>query len=140
MMATDDPVTSRKFQQINVPCVTCLVAASCQDKEIVEDRLGKDEFFSFLLGLRKWDESKKVYRKGLIEAWANLGWDLFSNMHTTEFKEIPRHAAPEFLDLLIELSGLIQWVVNSTSWQKGEKFDFDKREIESKLKKALGWI
>ena len=94
----------------------------------------------FFLALRKWDESKKVYRKGLLEAWANMGWDILSNMRTSEFNEIPNHASPEFLDLLIELSSLIQWVINSQSWKDGEVHDFDQFEIKAKLKKAMGWI
>jgi len=132
--------TSVKFRQINIPCATCLVAASCQDKARTYKELDRFPLFDFLLGLQKWDETKKVYRKGLIEAWANLGWDIFSNMRTTEFKELPQEIAPQFLDLLIELSGLIQWVINSTSWRCGEKQVFDISEIKSKIEKAKGWI
>lgn len=135
----DSDHSSRRFKQINVPCVTCLVAASCEDKKRIEDTLSKGEYYSFLLGLEKWDESQKVYRKGLIEAWANLGWDIFGNLRTSEFRDIPKPAAPEFLDLLIELSSLIQWIVNSQSWRDAEKHGFDITEIQSKLRKAIGW-
>ena len=94
---------SEKFHQINVPCVTCLVQASCQDKIRLEHELSKHEFFAFLLGLQKWDESKKVYRKGLIEAWANLGWEIFSNMRTSEFDDLPDEVSPVFLDIYSDL-------------------------------------
>ena len=135
-----DEDTSVKFRQINIPCATCLVTASCEDKDRTIQEIEKFPMFDFLLGLQKWDESKKVYRKGLIEAWANMGWDMFSNMRTTEFKDLPKEVSPEFLDLLIELAGLIQWIINSTSWRNGEKQDFDITEIKRKLEKAKGWI
>ena len=135
-----DEDTSARFKQINVPCVTCLVQASCQDKERLDQELSRFEFFAFLLGLQKWDEKEKVYRKGLIEAWANLGWDIFSNMRSSEFQDLPDNVSPEFIDALIEISGAVQWIINSTSWRTGRKQDFDKTEIKRKLKKAIGWI
>ena len=98
------------------------------------------DLFDFLLALRRWDESKKVYRKGLIEAWANLGWDIFQNMRTSEFNELPPEVAPVYLDVLIELSALIQWIINSSSWREGQKFDFDISEIKHKLKLANNWV
>ena len=75
-----------------------------------------------------------------MEAWANMGWDIFSNMRSSEFKDLPDEISPEFIDLLIELSSIIQWVINSQSWRDGKKYDFDKTEIKRKLKKAVGWI
>ena len=135
-----DKTTSEEFKQINVPCATCLVTASCQDKARTLQEIEKFPLFDFLLGLQRWDESKKVYRKGLLEAWANLGWQILSSMKTTEFKDLPPEVAPQFLDLLIELSGLCQWIVNSTSWRVGEKQTFDITEIKRKLDKAKGWI
>ena len=138
-MATDED-TSVKFKQINVPCATCLVTASCQDKERTLNETERFPLFDFLLGLQRWDESKKVYRKGLIEAWANLGWDIFSNMRSSEFKDLPDDVSPEFIDALIEISGAVQWIINSESWRRGKKHDFDKTEIKRKLKKAIGWI
>jgi len=135
-------MSSEKFVQLNIPCKECLVSPICQDKQKIDQELEqhKGELMEFFLSLRKWDESKKVYRKGLIEAWANMGWDIFSHMGTTDFKDIPNHARPEFLNLLIELSSLIQWIINSKSWEDGEVYDFDQFEIKAKLKKAMNWI
>jgi len=132
--------TSVKFRQINIPCATCLVTASCEDKDRTIKEIERFPMFDLLLGLQRWDESKKVYRKGLMEAWANMGWDIFSNMRSSEFKDLPDEISPEFIDLLIELSSIIQWVINSQSWRDGKKYDFDKTEIKRKLKKAVGWI
>ena len=61
-------------------------------------------------------------------------------MRTTEFNESPREVVPEFIDFFVEITSLLQWIVNSTSWDKGEKFDFDVTEIKRKLEKAKGWI
>lgn len=126
---------SQKFTQVSIPCKDCLVKAACKDKP----RLSED-IFAFMLVMKKWDEKQKVYRKGLIECWANMGWDIFSSMRSSEFDEIPKNLAPQFVDVLIELSSLIQWIIHSTSWQKGEKFDFDIAEIKRKIEKAKGWV
>jgi len=131
---------SEKFAQLAIPCKECLVSPICEDKKRIDLEMKKHEMFGFFLGLRKWDESKKIYRKGLMEAWANMGWDIFSNMRSSEFKDLPDEVSPEFIDVLIELSSAIQWIVNSQSWRDGKKHDFDKTEIKHKIEKALGWI
>ena len=93
---------SRTFKQVTVPCKDCLVVAACEDKKREGNQL--DNIFEFMMVMERWDEKEKCYRKGLIECWANMGWQILSSMRDDEFREIPRHTAPEFLDLLIELS------------------------------------
>lgn len=129
-------MSSEKFKQVSIPCKDCLVTAACQDKQ----SFNADKLFNFMLVMESWDESKKVYRKGLIECWANQGWDLFSHMRSSEFNGLPKEITPEFIDFFIEIASLLQWIVNSTSWQNGEKFDFDVTEIKRKLEKAMTWI
>ena len=73
-------MSSEKFLQINLPCDECLVAPACEDKKEIDHKTSKYELFQLMLTLRRWDESQKCYRKGLIEAWANMGHDIFSNM------------------------------------------------------------
>jgi hypothetical protein len=133
-------MSSEKFIQLNIPCKECLVGPICEDKKIIEQQIKEQKFFEFLLALKQWDETKKVYRKGLIEAWANMGWDIFSNMRSSEFKDLPNKISPEFIETLAELAATIQWIINSTSWQEGKKHDFDKTEIKHKLEIAIGWI
>jgi hypothetical protein len=134
-------MASEEFIQINnIPCKECLVQSMCRDKKYIDREMERYKLFEFLLALRRWDESKKVYRKGLIEAWANLGWTIFRNLRTSEFSELPGKVAPVYLDLLIELSALIQWIINSSSWREGEKFDFDITEIKNRLEKSKFWV
>lgn len=131
---------SEKFEQINIPCKDCLVQAMCDDKKAIENITKGYDLFDFMLALRKWDESKKVYRKGLIEAWANLGWKIFENIRTDSFRDLPPEVSPVYLDALMELAGVIQWIINSTSWRKGQKFDFDIVQIEHKIDMAKRWV
>ena len=104
---------SEHFYQLDMPCIDCLVAAICKDKPT--ETTFKHGVFPMVLAIKKWDESKKVYRKGLIECWANLGWKIFSHMRTSEFRELPDEITPEFLDVLIEMANTIQYIINSTS-------------------------
>ena len=126
---------SESFIQVTIPCKNCLVAAACQDKKKLND-----DIYDSMLAISKFDLSKKIYRKGLIECWANLGWNIISNMRDTEVKNKTKESIPEFMDLLIELTALLQWMVNSTSWKKGQKFGFDKTEITRRLEAAIGYI
>lgn len=128
---------SEKFLQVMIPCKDCLVRAACQDKR--KTSLREDKIHNFMLVMEIWDTHEKCYKKGLMECWANMGWEIFSHLKSDDFTGM-KESAPEFLDLLVELTGLIQWIIHSTSWEKGEKFEFDKFEIRSKLEKAKGWI
>lgn len=131
---------SERFVQINIPCNDCLVSPVCQDKKTIDHTLSKYELFNFMLSLRKWDESQKCYRKGLMEAWVNNGADIMRSMSTSEFNDLPNHAVPEYLNALIEIVNTLEWMVNSTSWREGKMYDFDKTEFKNKLKQALAWV
>jgi hypothetical protein len=133
-------MTSERFLQISIPCNDCLVAPICEDKKSIDDSTNKHDLYQFMLTLRKWDESQKCYRKGLLEAWVNMGADLISNMRTSEFNDLPNHAVPEYLNPLIEIVNSLQWMVNSTSWREGKMYDFDKAEFKKKLKQAVAWV
>ena len=61
-------MSSEKFIQVIIPCKDFLVAAACQDKRVIDDH---SDLFNVMFAMNKWDESKKVYRKGLVECWAN---------------------------------------------------------------------
>ena len=131
---------SEKFLQINIPCKDCLVAPACEDKKRIDQKVEPHDLFNFMLTLRRWDESQKCYRKGLIEAWVNMGKDIFSGMKTDEFNNLPGNAIPEYLNVLIELTNTMQWMINSKSWRDGAMHDFDKIDCHDKLKQAIGWI
>jgi hypothetical protein len=133
-------MSSVKFLQINIPCNECLVQASCKEKEKIDEELKKYELYNFLLSLRKWDESKKMYRKGLIEAWVNMGHDIVFTMRSDESNGVPNRAQPTYINALIEIMNTLQWMINSQSWRDGMVHDFDKEEVAKKLKQAIGWI
>jgi hypothetical protein len=129
-------MSSEKFIQLNFPCGDCLVSPACQTKPL---GVKAKELYPMVLSMKKWDESKKIYRKGLIECWVNMGVSIIQNMRDSEFKEIPEHARPEFIDSLIEITALLEYMIHCTSWQKGQKFDFDISELQRRLDLAKGW-
>jgi hypothetical protein len=131
---------SEKFLQINIPCKDCLVAPACEEKKTIDVKVKQQELFEFMLTLRRWDETKKSYRKGLIEAWVNMGKDIFNGYRTDEFDGVPNSSTPEYLNVLIELTNTMQWMINSKSWRDGEMHSFDKIDCHDKLKQAIGWI
>jgi len=131
---------SEKFLQINIPCKECLVSPICEDKKRIDHKTEKLELYQFLLGLRKWEEKDKIYRKGLIEAWINLGRDIVCQYKSDEFENVYKHAGPAYYNALIEIANTLQWMINSKSWRDGEEHDFDKSELKEKLKQALAWI
>ena len=133
-------MSSEQFLQIAIPCKECIVSPICEDKKIIDKQVGQKDLYQFMLTLRKWDESQKCYRKGLIEAWVNMGGDLFQSMRTSEFNDLPDHAVPEYLNALIEITNSLQWMINSISWREGEMHDFDKAEFKKKLQQAVAWI
>ena len=135
---------SEKFLQLAIPCKDCIVAPVCEDKQRIDDALEREEkkhgLYEFALTLRRWDESEKCYRKGLLEAWVNMGADILQNFRTDEFNHLPNHAVPEYLNALIEITNSLQWMIHSTSWRKGEMHDFDKVEFKKKLQQAVAWV
>ena len=133
-------MASEKFIQLAVPCKECLVGPVCEDKKLIDKEVEQQNLYEFMLSLRKWDESKKCYRKGLIEAWVNMGVDIMNNMSSSEDNKLPGHATPGYLNSLIELANTLQWMIHSTSWRKGKMYDFDKAEVKKKLQQAIAWL
>lgn len=130
---------SEKFIELYIPCKECLVAPACKDKKKI-GTYKNAELRDIFLGLKKWNEKEKVFKKGVIEAWVNMGCDIFSNMRPNEVEDIPDSAFPEYLNVLIELVNILQWLINSKSWRDGKPHDFDKSELKNKLKQAMGWV
>jgi hypothetical protein len=128
---------SEEFKNVIIPCKDCLVLAACQDVKIIKETLNTT--FPHMLVMEKWDTNKKCYKKGIMECWANLGWDIFSSIRTYEFAGM-KSSAPVLLNLFVELTALMQWIVNSTSWERGETFDFDISEIKKRIQTAKGWV
>jgi len=127
-------MASERFIQLSIPCKECLVSPICKDKIKIDDQIKKHNLYYFMLGLGKWDQSEKSYKKGLIEAWANMGWSIFATFRSSDYG---KKTCFEFIHILIELSSIAQWIIHSTSWRDGKQHDFDKIEIENKIKDLL---
>jgi len=138
---------SLEFLQFTIPCETCIVQAICQDKKSVHKDINKR--ISLCLALPEWDINKKVHLKGLLECWANLGEALCQNLSSVKLENKRRMAddpknstsiPDEYIDFLTIIASTLQWVVNSTSWKKGELYNFDSSEIELKIKNVESYL
>lgn len=129
-----------RFIQLNAPCKECLVAPACEDKKLIDEEMDHYDLYDFFLVLKKWNEAKKMYRKGLIEAWISMGKDIINNAATDKIEGIPEEAQPVYMNSLIELAATLEWMINSASWQKGREYDFDIAEVKKKLNQAIGWL
>lgn len=132
-------MTTEKFTQIGFPCIDCLVSATCRDKPHNQVADPKD-FYPMMLAFRKWDESKKVYRKGLLECWVNMGRMVIDKARDKDCTYKPQSVNPAFLDFILEIIGILEYIINSTSWNVGQKQEFDIIELQKQLDAARGWI
>lgn len=123
---------SEKFYQLPFPCKSCLVQACCMRGETLS-RLHFEN--STTLAVPKVDG--KSYHKALIECWANLGFDIFIGtdyIKSFSGNVVLKHNIPvKIFSLMKDLSYLVQYMVNSTSWRNGKLEDFDIKEINEKL-------
>ena len=131
---------SEEFLQFVMPCETCIVQAICVDKVKMKDKKIHKSMKS-CLALPDWDEHKKGYIKGLFECLINISWDVIVNHANKEkSKEKPIGMPPQYVDMLIDIIATLQWMINSTSWEEGELYNFDATEIKSKLKNVTRWL
>jgi len=132
---------SSKFVQFNFPCKDCLVRAACKEKpgndEAIKHLYDDNQFDHRCLTLPKFP-SKIAFTKGLLECWANIGVDIINNMQKSEdsktSKETTNNLPMQYVMLMGQMSYLLQWMINSVSWERGELQDFDRQEINLKSK------
>ena len=134
---------SLNFIQFTIPCETCLVQSMCEQKANVKE-MKLNKYSKTCLGVPDWDMNEKVYMKGLIECWVNIGWSLITKAisEKTERPGIKKsvNMPYQYIDMLIDIIGTLQWIVNSTSWDEGELYDFDAFEVKYKLKNVSNWL
>jgi hypothetical protein len=134
---------SEEFIQYRFPCSECLVQAACKDydgnrkqlKDIREERPS--------LAVPIFDQTKKSYHKGLMECWANMGASLMGKVSKTEdpLKHQKVDNLPmSYVHVLWAMAQIMCHIVNTTSWRKGELYEFDRIEIKSRLSKLKGWL
>ena len=130
---------SKEFIQFNFPCKECVVRAACQDQP-------KDENLKHLydmgnprcIAVPKINTDEKTYMKGLVECLSNIFPTVIDNIDKSEdpetSREINNNIPMQYIMLLGQMSYLMQWIVNSTSWKEGELQDFDAFEVNRKIK------
>ena len=130
---------TEKFTQIGFPCVDCLVNAACKEKPHVQVA-NPDDYYPMVLAFKKWNEKEKIYRKGLLECWVNMGRLVIDSARDKDCTYKPQSVNPAFLDFILEIIGILEYIINSTSWRTGEKQDFDIKELQRMLDGAKKWI
>ena len=103
------------------------------DPSLVAKEVRRDEW---LLAIPK---TTTNYQKAALECLANMTGKFVVNLSKT--CRVPDRANKndvpiEMVHLLIELARLNQYMINSTSWDKGQTFEFDFKEIQNRLKRC----
>lgn len=133
-------MSSEDFVQFNFPCKDCMVLACCREAPKDNKKIEHlyDKLNTRCLAVPKFSSDIKSYSKGLIECWANLGVGIINSMQKSEdpqtCTEINNNIPMQYVQLLGKMSYLIQWIINSTSWEKGQLQEFDAFEIRLKSK------
>lgn len=142
---------SHNFIHWTPKCTNCLVKACCRDYRSLKERNEQMSFQEFpprSLSMPKvedgnYTEGRGSYSKALIECIANLLFDAVNALrkmeHPTKEVETENNISWVYLRILMQLSSLLQWVVNSTSWREGGEIHyFDKIEVKKMLKNLAG--
>jgi hypothetical protein len=126
---------SEEFIQFNFPCAECLVRAACQDKpkKMIEVFDKQNPRLLAMPDMKNIDDYLKVF----LECWANIGFDALDKIRNAK----SMNGIPEtYANFLIETISMLQWIVNSASWDRGEIHDFDIYEVRHKLRVMKRWM
>ena len=135
-MQKSEPIRkTEKFVHMTIKkCQDCLVAPVCEGKKEIDSQIKETELYDFMFGIRKWDESQKLFRKGLLEAWINMGISLvYKNIADIQYKEYPKPVSPVFLEIIYEMIQILIYIVNSLSWDDGEINNTDLEILKQKV-------
>lgn len=130
---------SHDFIQFSFPCSECIVRAACKDiPKNAELKKLYDKMTPRCLTVPEVGPSEMSYTKMLIECWANLGHEIICRMRKSEnphtCMETNNKIPMQYIMLIGQMAGLLQWITNSTSWDLGELQDFDAVEVRNKCK------
>lgn len=135
-MQKSEPIRkTEKFVHMRIKnCQDCLVAPICEGKKEIDSQIKETELYDFMFGIRKWDESQKLFRKGLLEAWINMGISIvYKNIADIQYKEYPKPVSPVFLEIIYEMIQILIYIVNSLSWEGGEINNTDLEILKQKV-------
>ena len=132
---------SKEFITSVFPCTDCLVKPACK---IHNETITRESFYEhvgnhtrFLMVPSPGDREGQ-YKKIVTECWANFGCTLVDDIRGRGDID---HIPSAYINFFIEMFNLMQWIVNSKSWQDGETlYDFDKAEVLRKLNFAKKWL
>ena len=127
---------NQKFITVPIPCKDCLVQAACKKKIPIK----VDDFYQTAILVPKWNEKEKVYKKGLIECWVDMGTKIRQRKDHKFPQDFPQHAQIAFLDALIEIINFLEYIVDSTSWRDGKRYQFDIDDLKEKLERVDYWL
>lgn len=130
---------SSEFYHFYFPCKDCVVAGICKEKpKNAKDVILEYDSPVLCLTIPKTPTDVKTYYKMLLECWANMGHGIINKVQkqsSVNFKkEINNNIPRDYLYLISRITDLLQWMVNSISWENGQSAKFDVDEIKQKLK------
>jgi len=129
---------SQEFVQFTFPCSDCIVRAACKDQERLTVKDLYNTKSAKCLTIPKLEDDKS-YHKVLMECMANLFKDIMGSVQKDEdpIGVNKENKLPyRYVTLFYQMACAMQYMVNSTSWKIGELKDFDRDEINRKLKLA----
>lgn len=121
---------SEHFIEYLFPCKDCIVRASCTPR-----RLPKNiQRNGLSLAVPEFEEGK-TYHKGLIECWSNIGKRILdkTSKNSADGTQLPDQLPIEYVRLISYMTSIICHIINSTSWNEGKLYAFDKDEIGRRL-------
>ncbi len=134
---------SEQFIQYMFPCSECLVQAACKDYDGRRKQLKDIRGDRPSLAVPIFDQTKKSYHKGLMECWANMGASMMNKVSKEEdpIKHQKADNLPmSYVHILQAMAQIMCHMVNSTSWEEGELYEFDRIEIKRRLSQLKRWI
>ena len=134
---------SENFIQYTFPCKECIVQSICKDGEQAIENIKHGLIDRPSLAVPRFKDPDKSYHKGLIECWANIGIQIINGMMKSEDsngKEVHNNIPYRYVCAIQQMTNIMGYMVNSTSWEKGETFEFDRTELARRLKHVKGWL
>ena len=108
-----------------------------------------DCLYDIMLVFKRWDESKKILKKGVIEAWINMGLSIISSTYVRKcdskfimpnYEGFPDKSFPVFVDILNLLTTILKVMMESQSWNDSVEYKEDKENmliLVNKIQKKL---
>lgn len=134
-----EEMKSEKFVNTTIPCKVCLVSPMCEALSETKDDLKLetlDELYNSMIVLKKWDERKKILKKGIIEAWINMGFSIIESTYVKngtyikpDYEGFPEKSFPVFTEILDLITRALKIIMQSKSWEDSVEYQVDKERL-----------